>query len=120
MTTVAIIPEGPGSPAPAYRAVAGKVQAGGKAGGQALDALAAQLDEAEAGTLVIVQHRNPDDFFTREQQERLQDLMERWRTARDAGTSLSVEEQAELDALVEAELRGAAARAAALARGLNP
>ena len=59
-----------------------------------------------------------DAFFTAEQQERLQQLMSRWREARDSGNALPPEEQAELDGLVEAELRASAARAAALRREL--
>lgn len=120
MTTITIVPEGPGTPPPRYRAVAGKAQALGKTAGEALDALALQLPEAEAGTIVVVQHRRPDEFFTAQQQQRLEELMTRWRAARDAGGTLPVQEQAELDALVEAELRGAVARAAALGRGLVP
>lgn len=115
MTTVAIFPESPGSPVTQYRAVAGTVQAVGRTAGEALDALSSQLSEEEGGTLVVVQHRRPDAFFTAAQQQRLQELMARWRAARDAGTRLAPEEQAELDALMEAELRAAAARAAALA-----
>jgi hypothetical protein len=120
MTTITIIPESPGSPPTSYRAVAGKVQAVGKTVGEALDAVTAQLDERESGTLIVVQHQRPDQFFTAEQQQRLQDLMARWRTARDIGTEFSPEDQAELDALVDAELRAAAARAAALASRLAP
>jgi hypothetical protein len=57
-----------------------------------------------------------DAWFTAEQQQRLQELMDRWRTARDSGIRLAPEEQAELDALVEAELRAATARSADLVR----
>jgi len=46
--------------------------------------LAPQLDEAEAGTLVVVQQLRPDHYFTAEQQKRLEELMMRWRKARDA------------------------------------
>jgi hypothetical protein len=120
MTTITIIPECPGSPPTKYRAVAGKAQATGKTAGEALDALTSQLAETEGGTLVVIQYRRPDEFFTAEQQDRLQELMTRWRAARDAGGALPPEEQAELDALVQAELRGAAARAAALNRKLTP
>jgi hypothetical protein len=74
MTTVAIVPEGPAARPTGYRAVAGKVQAVGKTAGEALDALAAQLDEAEAGTLIVVQHPRPDAYFTAQQQQRLQEL----------------------------------------------
>ena len=64
MITIAIIPERPGSAATSYRAVAGKVQSVGPTAGQALDALTAQLDEAEAGTLVVIQNLRPDRYFT--------------------------------------------------------
>jgi hypothetical protein len=120
MITNAIVPETPGSPATQYRAVAGKLHSVGKTAGQALDALTSQLGEAEAGTLLVVQHSRPDQFFTAAQQQRLEHLMTRWRQARDAGTALPPQEQAELDALVEAETRAAAERARALLRGLGP
>jgi hypothetical protein len=119
MTTITIVPESPGAPATKYRAVAGKAQAVGKTAGEALDALTSQLGEdTESGMVLVVQFRRPDAFFTAEQQERLQQLMTRWREARDSGGALPPEEQSELDALVEAELRASAARAAALRRGL--
>ncbi len=69
-------------------------------------------------TLVAVRPMLPDAFFSVEQQQRLAKLMNRWRTARDTGIALPPEEQAELDALVEAELRAATQRTAALARHL--
>jgi hypothetical protein len=120
MTTISIFPEHSGAQPTGYRAVAGNRQSVGRTAGEALDALTSQLDEAERGTLVVVQHRRPDQFFTAEQQQRLQELMGRWRAARDAQTGLPADEQAELNALVEAEVRAAAARAAALADGLSP
>jgi hypothetical protein len=88
MTTIAIFPEPLGAQPVGYRAVAGNRQSVGRTAGEALDALTAQLDEAERGTLVVVQHRRPDQFFTAEQQQRLQELMARWRAARDALTRL--------------------------------
>jgi hypothetical protein len=88
-------------------------QSQGATAGEALDALTAQLADAERGTLVIVQDRRPDQYFNAEQQRRLAELMTRWRTCRDEGKSLPSDEAAELDALVDAELRGAGARAAA-------
>ncbi len=55
MTTIAIVPDNPqGSPA-GFRAVAGEAQSRGATVGQALDALLAQLGEAEQITLVVVQ-----------------------------------------------------------------
>jgi hypothetical protein len=120
MTTVAILPESRGASGTTYRAVAGKFQSVGKTAGEALDALTSQLSEGETGTLVVVQHMRPDHFFTAQQQQRLEELMGRWRTARDNQTVLPPEEQAELDALVAAELQAATQRAAALVRELTP
>jgi hypothetical protein len=120
MTTIAILPETPGSPHTQYRAVAGQLHSVGKTAGQALDALTSQLADAEAGTLVVVRHSRPDRFFSAVQQQRLEQLRSRWRQARDAGTALPPQEQAELDALVEAETRAAAERARALLLGLGP
>jgi hypothetical protein len=55
-----------------------------------------------------------DDLFTTEQCDRLAVLMAKWRAVRDARASLSPDEQNELDALVEAEVRAAGQRAARL------
>ncbi len=118
MTTIAIVPDNPqGSPA-SFRAIAGEAQSSGATVGQALDALRAQLSGPEQTTLVVVQPMHADELFTAEQQQRLTELMNRWRAARDAGDSLPPHEQAELDALVEAELRAATERSAALLRQL--
>ncbi len=120
MTTITIVPENALATAPRFLAVAGEKQSVGGTAGEALDALTAQLGEARTTTLVVVQPMLPDAYFTAEQQRRLAELLDRWRTARDAGGVFSPEEQAELDALVEAELRGATQRTAALARQLAP
>jgi len=45
------------------------------------------------------------------QRERLKDLMARWRAARDEGATLGAAEQAELDQLIEMEVRAATERA---------
>ncbi|MGH7127094.1 MAG: hypothetical protein ACREJB_13340 [Planctomycetaceae bacterium] len=102
-----------------YRAVAGDKQSVGRTAGEALDGLATQLPEDEAGALVILLTLRPDRFFSAEQQQRLAELMQRWREARDQGRPLPTEEQAELDALVEAETRASADRAAALLQELT-
>jgi hypothetical protein len=114
MTKVAILPIPTETGGVSYRAVAGDKHSEGKTAGEALDALTAQLSEEEVGTLVIVQSLRPDRFFSAAQQQRLAELMGRWRVARDKGETLPTEEQAELEALIEAELRAAADRAAAL------
>ncbi|MEW5987049.1 MAG: hypothetical protein AB1791_10485 [Chloroflexota bacterium] len=103
-----------------YHAVANGKQSYGKTAGEALDALTAQLSADEASVLITVQSLRPDRFFNATQQQRLESLMSRWRTARDLGEVLPAEDQAELEALVEAELRASAERAAALADALRP
>ncbi len=119
MTTIAILPDNPGSSTTHYRAMAGKKQAQGKTAGEALDALVSQLPGEESGTL-IVQILRPDCFFTQQEQHRLQELMARWRTARDSAKALTPEEQEELETLVEKEIQAAGARAEALVHGLKP
>jgi hypothetical protein len=119
MIKVAILPI-PAEPGTfSYRAIAGEKHAQGKTAGEALDALTAQLPADEASTLIIVQHLRPDRFFTAAQQQRLDALMARWRTARDQGATLPTDEQTELEALIDAELQASAARAAALADALG-
>jgi hypothetical protein len=104
MTTIAIIPDDRGTSPTTFRAVAGDVQSVGATVGQALDALTAQLGEPLETMLIVVHPLRPDTFFTAAQQQRLAEL--------------PAQEQAELDALVEAELRAASQRSAALARQL--
>jgi hypothetical protein len=117
MTTVAILPISSPSGETSYRAVAGDKHSVGKTAGQALDALTAQLGEPDFTGLFVIQSFRPDSFFSAEQQKRLSELMGLWRTARDLGQELPPAQQAELDALVEAELRATAGRAEAL---MNP
>lgn len=114
MPTVAILPISDSSGERAYRAVAGDKHSTGKTPGQALDALTAQLGQAEFSALLLIQNFCPDSFFNAEQQGRLAALMDLWRAARNQGQDLPPDQQAELDALVEAELRAATARTAAL------
>ena len=120
MTTISILPENPGGPATAYRAIAGSVESVGRTAGEALDGVMAQLDATATGTLAVVQQLQPDEFFTAQQQRRLGELMDSWRQARDTGGSLSLELQSELASLVDAEVRAAGARATALLRRARP
>jgi glutamate/tyrosine decarboxylase-like PLP-dependent enzyme len=119
MTKVAILPEVSEQGEKLYRAIASGHQSLAKTAGAALDALTAQLPADEAGTLVVVQSQQSDEFFTAQQQERLRGLMARWRAARDAGAALEPTEQAELEALVDAEVQAAGRRAAALSAALG-
>ena len=120
MTTVSIVPEQSSPTVPNYRAIAGKHQSVGKTPGEALDSLTSKLDEPDSGALVLIQRMKPDRFFTEGQQKRLAELMERWRTARDQGQKLALDEQAELDQLVQAELEASARRTGAMLDELRP
>lgn len=104
MTTVAILPISNVNGEKSFRAIAGDKHSVGKTAGQALDALAAQLDEIEFSALLIIQSFRPDTFFSAKQQERLSELMNLWRLARDQGQELPSEQQVELNGLVEIEL----------------
>ncbi len=118
MTTVAILPVPTEKGGLSYRGVAGDKRSQGSTPGEALDALATQLGDDGTRLLVVVQSLRPDRFFSAAQQQRLSELMEQWRAAHDQDQSLPSERQAELDALVEAELSASADRAAALAAEL--
>ncbi len=120
MTTIAIFPLSSDEGVVSYCAVAGERRGIGKTAGQALDAVTAELSPGQTDPLVVVRRGAADDLFTAEQQQRLQELMQRWRSTRDAGTTLAVDDQAELDALIDAELRAATERAQLIARGLRP
>ncbi len=84
MTRVTVLRDDADADQAAYRAVGGKAQAAGRTAGEAVNALAARLPEDEGGTLIIVRDLRPDRFFTIEQRRRLEELMGRWRVARDA------------------------------------
>ncbi|MBS1247823.1 MAG: hypothetical protein H6R48_612 [Proteobacteria bacterium] len=114
MTTVAIVPVVDARGEKAYRAMAGDKRSMGKTAGQALDALTAQLEYAEVGGLLFIQGFQPDAWFTAMQQQRLAELMEGWRAARDRGEPFPPARQAELERLVEAELTAAQRRTLAL------
>lgn len=115
MVKVAIIPVTAKNGKITYNAVLGNKQTSGKTVGQALDALNVELTDSEGGTVVIIQNKKPDRFFGAEQQQRLQALMSRWRTARDNSHRLPDREQAELEELIELELHASENRSAALA-----
>ena len=119
MTKVAIIPVPSENGTIVYNAVSGEKQTSGKTAGEALDAITTQLADDEGNTLIIVQRGHPDRFFGVAQQKRLQELMDRWRTARDNNDSLAKPEQLELEKLVEMELQASKDRATALMNELG-
>lgn len=109
MTTITILPEKNNS----YRAVAGDKESTGRTAGEALDALASQMEES--GAFIVIPKPKADEFFSAAQQQRLTELSERRSNA-----SLSAAEEKELENLVEAELDGARLRAEALLDKLKP
>jgi hypothetical protein len=118
MTRVALFQEPGDAGSMLYRAVAGRNQAMGRTAGEALDALATQLPGDEAETLVVVRNMSPDRSFTAEQRRRLEQLMDLRREALAGGSRPNAEEEAELEQLVDAEVRAATERASALFRDL--
>ncbi len=120
IAAIEIIREQQDSQPAVYRALWGNHQASGATPGQALDALEGLPEAQDEGpnevTLVILQRFRPDAFFGVEQQARLQQLMGRWREARDRGETLLPAEQAELEWLAQVEWRAASQRARALLR----
>ncbi|MGC8638489.1 MAG: hypothetical protein ACP5XB_01275 [Isosphaeraceae bacterium] len=119
MTKVGLIQETVAEGEPAFRAVTIGKQGAGRTAGEAIDALTSQLEDDEIDTLIVVRNLGPDQFFTAAQRQRLEHLMQSWRSARDAGTAFPAAEQAELEALIDAEVRAATERAAAIARELG-
>jgi hypothetical protein len=101
-----------------YRAVSGGSQAMGRTPGEALDALASQLPQAEGETFVIVRNMTPDRFISTEQRRRLEELTASMRAAIAANSRLTAHEEYELEQLVDAESRAATERATTLFRDL--
>ena len=95
-----------------FLALSGTHLSSGKTMGEALDSLALKLEDAGSETLVLIQRRGPDQFFTAEQHKRLRELMDR----RD---SLSAEERLDLEELVNAEMDATIARTDALVEQLR-
>jgi len=114
MTKVAVYHESADPESMPFRAVSGRNQAMGRTAGEALDALAAQLPQEDADTLVIVRNMSPDRFFSAEQRRRMEELMALRREAIAGNSLLTAQEEAELEQLVDAEVRAATERATAL------
>ena len=116
MSAITILPTH--QPEASFEAAQGKLSAQGRTAGEALDALTALL-ETPTTHVVIVQSQRPDRFFGAAEQARLKTLMQRFQTAQAGEASLSDAEREELEALVNAELEAAAARAQELADALR-
>jgi len=112
MTAISIYDEKSEVNTPRFRAVADKRQSIGRTAGEALDALNAQLDAGESGSLVIVQQMQSEPFFSKEQYLRMRELLDR-------REMLDHAEQFELEALAREELVASGKRAEALAQALG-
>lgn len=99
-----------------WRAATDDLEVIGKTAGEALDSLRKRLGTEQQDMFLVREQWQPDEFFTAVQQQRLSELMGRWRAAQEAGSKLSDPEQAELETLVDAQLEGTAKRAAAMRR----
>jgi hypothetical protein len=119
VTKVGLMHEPVGGDEQVFRAVTVGKQATGRTPGEAIDALSSQLTDDESETLIVVRNMGPDRFFSASERERLERLMASWRAARDAGVSPPPEEQAELESLIDAEVRAAAERAEPIGRELG-
>ncbi len=117
--TVTILPVPSEEGKLSFHAVSGGKSSLGRTPGEALDAISAQLSDEQVNTLVVVQSFHPDRYFSAAQQRRLTELMERWSLAGQQRGILPDSEQAELEALIEMEVRAAGQRAAALADELR-
>lgn len=102
-----------------WRAVTNGLEVIGKTAGEALDGIRRQLGTEQNDMFLVCERWQPDEFFNAAQQQRLSELMECWRAARDSGGKLSDAEQSELESLVDAQLEGSAKRAAALRQNQN-
>jgi hypothetical protein len=111
MTKVAVYHESADSNSMSYRAVSGGNHAMRRTAGEALDALASQLPKRDAETFVLVRNMSPDRFFSDERRRRLEELVELRREAFALKSTLSAPEEAELELLVDAEVRAATERA---------
>ncbi len=120
MTKVALLSVHANADELPFRAVSARKQAVGRTAGEALDALATQLSAEDANTLIIVRSLVPDRFFTAEQRQRLRELMDGWRLARDEGKTLPPSDQRELESLIDSEVRAATERAAAAIEESTP
>lgn len=113
MTAISIRRDSASADVPRFRAVAGEHEAVGPTMGAALDALTANWGEEAQPTAVFIQHFGPDAFFTAAQHDRMEEL----RVRRD---TLSSQERAELESLIDAEFEATVARAEKMLRSAQP
>src|SRR5215831_16366094 len=113
MTAISIRAENIGTDQPRFRAIAGNRQAVGRTMGEALDVLTADWGKNIQEAAVLIQRFQPDAYFTEAQYGCMQELLARRAT-------LTVEERADLEALIDAELDATIARTESLMRPHQP
>lgn len=116
MTTVVVLPTNQNGNK--FRAVSGDDFSYGTTVGEALDALTEHISDKE-NPVIFIQDFRPDKFFTEAQQQRMSELMQKWRTARDNNQEFPTEEQTELENLIKIELIGSAKRSEKIADELG-
>ncbi len=111
--TTAVHFEEQDSETPRFRAVSGNRQSVGRTAGEALDALLANEGADVESSTILIQRFVPDTYVTQAQYDRMQELI--------AGRgALTDQEDAELDALIDAELEATIARTDALLPKTTP
>lgn len=115
IATIEIVREAVDMEPERYRARSQGQQVAAETPGQALDKLEALLvaqgTAAQQNTIVLVQRFQPDTFFDAKQQAVLSLRMEGFQNAVANGQLFDEQEQQQLEEAVDAELRGAIARA---------
>jgi hypothetical protein len=103
-----------------YQVSLGTQSSTGKTAGEALDDLAAKMENQEINGFLFLQVNEPDQFFTAPQQEKLAELKSLWQVARDQGNTLPIEQQAELDDLMVLEMDAVIDRSKEMMNQLQP
>lgn len=117
MRTIVITP--PNGNSTKFRAVIGEKEFFGKTAGEALDALALDVEGEKSETIYFLQRCQPDEFFNAQQLQRLSHLMEKLHEAEAESKQLSADERAELEQLIDEELDASGKRAAKIASERN-
>ena len=71
-------------------------------------------------TIIVLRPFEDDEFFTGQQKNRLNELMQKWRDARDGDTELPNELQNELEWLVREETAASGKRTEKLLNRIRP
>jgi hypothetical protein len=117
MTSITVLRDENGTDTgPRFTAVTntGKLQSIGKTMGEAIDALIAKLPDDQASEIVIVVQPRPETAFNKDQVTRLRRLIVAAKIS-----PLSSDDQAEMEALIDAEFKASAQFASTVASALG-